>query len=440
MLKERIKVLELKNKQNSKNSHMPPSSDLYKTKKIKSAFTRKQNKNSGGQKGHEGKTLDKVEFVDEVIVLEPKRCQCGADLTKVKGVIIETRQEFDIPPQEIRILEYQRKECICPYCQAITAGHFPNHIQAPTQYGSTIKAVCVVMSVNYKIPLAKIVQLMEDLYKIRINESSIINWLKQSYNLMKPTEDQIKDHLLNSKLVHADETGVKINGKNYWNHVVSTDKLTHQFINEKRGQKEIRSEASILPYYKGILVHDCWSSYFTLEQVKHEICGAHLIRELNALIEDCKSKWAFRFQKYLLELHDSPIAKNKKNKKQILLDYNKILRQGIHEEPPPRRTSYRGRIKNSKGLNLINRLIKYKESVLGFAFSNLIPFTNNQAERDIRHCKTKQKVAGCFRSLEGAKYYMRISSITITLRKNSVNVLDWIKSLFAEGIFTLPLT
>jgi len=242
MLKERIKVLELKNKQNSKNSHMPPSSDLYKTKKIKSAFTRKQNKNSGGQKGHEGKTLDKVEFVDEVIVLEPKRCQCGADLTKVKGVIIETRQEFDIPPQEIRIIEYQRKECICPYCQAITAGHFPNHIQAPTQYGSTIKAVCVVMSVNYKIPLAKIVQLMEDLYKIRINESSIINWLKQSYNLMKPTEDHIKEHLLNSKLVHADETGVKINGKNYWNHVVSTDKLTHQFINEKRGQKEKNEE------------------------------------------------------------------------------------------------------------------------------------------------------------------------------------------------------
>ncbi|MBK7338931.1 MAG: transposase [Saprospiraceae bacterium] len=79
--------------------------------------------------------------------------------------------------------------------------------------GSTIKAVCVIMSVNYKIPLAKIVQLMEDLYQIRINESSIINWLKQSYNLMKPTEDQVKEHLLNSKLVHADETGVNINGK-----------------------------------------------------------------------------------------------------------------------------------------------------------------------------------------------------------------------------------
>ena len=437
-LKKRIKELEAKIKQNSHNSHLPPSSDRF-TKKIRSAFTRNQNKKTGGQKGHEGNTLDKVDYVDEIIVVSPQQCQCGTNLFTVNGDIAETRQEFDIPPVEIYTKEYQMKECICPRCKKLNRGTFPSHIVAPTQYGSAIKSLCVVLSVNYKVPLAKIVQMMDDMYKVKINESSIINWLKQAYNLLETTEDQIKEYLINSKLVHADETGIKINGQIYWNHVTSNEKLTHQFVHEKRGQQAIRDGTSILPYYKGILVHDCWSSYFTLDQVRHAICGAHLLRELYALIEN-GSKWAIRFQEYYLNLYNSSQSKNKRNKNQILITYDKIIKQGTREEPPPERTGSRGRLKNSKGLNLINRLIDYKDAVLGFAFDSLIPFTNNQGERDIRHCKTKQKVSGCFRSIEGAKYYMRISSVTITLRKNSLNVLDCFKTLFTKGNYSLSLT
>lgn len=437
-LKGRIKELEGQLKINSKNSHLPPSSDRF-SNKIRSAFNRKQDKQTGGQKGHDGKTLDKVEFVDEIIVLAPQRCQCGLDLTSVKGEIIETRQEFDIPPVEIYIKEYQLKECICPSCRVVVRGSFPQNILAPAQYGSAIRSLCVVLSVNYKMPLAKIAQLMEDSYKISINESSIINWLKQAYNLMEATEEQIKGYLTNSKLLHADETGIKISGKNYWNHVVSNEKLTYQFVHEKRGQQALLNEASIIPFYKGILVHDCWSSYFTLDQVKHAVCGAHLLRELNSLIEN-GSKWATRFKDYYLNLYNSSVNRNKRNKSQVIRDYDKIIKQGIREEPPPERIGARGRLKNSKGSNLIKRLIGHKPAVLGFAFNKLIPFTNNQAERDIRHCKTKQKVSGCFRSIEGAQYYMRISSVASTLRKNSINVLDSINTIFEKGHFYLTLT
>lgn len=437
-LKERIKILENKSNQNSKNSHLPPSSDRFK-KKIKSAFNRNTNKKIGGQKGHEGKTLDKVENADEIITLRPLKCECGANLANIEGIISETRQEFDIPPVEIYTKEYQSIECVCLECNKVNKGVFPLHIQAPTQYGSTIRSTCVVLSVNYRMPLSKIVELMNDIYRIRINESSIINWLKQAYHLLEATENQIKEYLRNSKLVHVDETGLKINCQNYWNHVASNENLTYQFVHLKRGQQAISDQKSILPNYKGILVHDCWSSYFTLDQAKHAICGAHIIRELNALIEN-GSRWADKFQRFYLKLYHSSTSINKKNKKQILKEYNHITKQGIREEPPPQRTGSRGRLKNSKGQNLIKRLIDYRDAVIGFAFNNLIPFTNNQAERDIRHCKVKQKVSGCFRSEEGAHFYIRVSSITITLRKNSLNVMDCFKKLFTEGHYSLILT
>lgn len=437
-LKERIKELESKNNKNSRNSHMPPSSDRF-SKKIKSAFSRKGNKKIGGQEGHEGKTLDKMEYVDEIIVLSPQQCQCGKDLSSVDGKIIETRQEFDIPPVEIYVKEYQIKQCVCPRCKKTIHGKFPEHIVAPAQYGSSIRSHCVVLSVNYKIPLAKIVQLMEDQYKIRINESSIMNWLEQSYRLLEGTEEQIKKFLSKSKVLHADETGIKINGQNYWNHVVCNEQATYQYVHAKRGQQAMNDQKSILPHYRGILVHDCWSSYFTLTGVKHAICGAHLIREFNELIEN-GSKWAQKFQEFYFEIYNASVSKNCSNKKQILRKYNSILKQGIQEEPPPQKTGQRGKLKNTKGMNLINRLIDYKDSVLRFAFNNRIPFTNNQAERDIRHCKTKRKISGCFRSTQGAEYYMRITSVSMTLRKNSLNVLNCFKSLFMDGQYSLNLS
>jgi transposase len=280
---------------------------------------------------------------------------------------------------------------------------------------------------------------METTFKVQINEASILNWLKQSYNSLEFTESQIKDFIKSSKLIHADETGIKINGKLCWNHVICTDALTYQYVHAKRGQQAILSQESILPSYNGTIMHDFWSSYFGLDQAEHVVCGAHILRELNSQIE-IGSIWAARFAKFYLNLFDSSRATNKRNKQQILKAYDKILKKGLREEPPPQRTGSRGRLKNSKGMNLLNRLIDYKHSVLAFAFDESIPFTNNQAERDIRHCKTKQKISGCFRSFEGAQYYARISSITSTLKKNSLNILECFRGLFESGRLSLNLT
>jgi transposase len=142
----------------------------------------------------------------------------------------------------------------------------------------------------------------------------------------------------------------------------------------------------------------------------------------------------------LLELLHNEYEYNNSKKSIIYSKYTKIINEGIREEPSPTRTGERGREKRSKGLNLLIRLRDNRDEVLEFAFNPEIPFTNNQAERDLRHCKIKLKVSGCFRSLEGAQAYARIIAFISTLRKNSINLFDELTRLFSFEPLHLNLT
>lgn len=435
-LKEKVKELESRLNQNSKNSHLPPSRDRHK---IKAAFRKGKSKKSGGQPGHKGNTLDKVDFVDEIEVIVPTTCICGKHLKNMAYEIVETRQVFDFPEIEIYTKEYQLAQGQCPKCHRMIKGHFPENVSAPTQYGAKMKALCVLLNIDYKIPLRKISNLLFDLIGKRINESTILQMNQMSYHRLAAIEEDIKNQLSKSKVVHADETGVAAGNNLQWMHVVSNERLTYQYVHEKRGYEALMDKASILTNYKGTIIHDCWASYFKLEMAKHGICGAHLLRELESLKEK-NSKWAKKFHEFLMYLYKSSHSKIKMEKKSIIRKYDRLIRQGIREEPPPIRTAERGREKRSKGLNLLNRLMEHKTSVLAFAFDKNVPFTNNQAERDLRHCKTKLKIAGCFRSTIGAKNYARISSCTSTLRKNEINVFESLVSIFTSPTFSIKWT
>ncbi len=432
----RLRVQDLENRlnQNSRNSHLPPSRD---SKKVKAAFIRKKGKRkNGGQKGHEGSTLNKVDFVDEVEQLIPHRCVCGQSLKGIPYEIVETRQVFDIPAIQLKVKEYQLAECQCPSCHIYNYGRFPQTVKAPTQYGEKMKALCVMLNVDYKVPLRKISNLLWDLMGKKVNESTIVQMTRQAFRWLESTEQEIKERLLTSDVLHADETGVAVGNGLRWLHVNSNRHFTYQYIHEKRGLEAMTDSKSILSKCQGRIIHDCWSSYFKLDKVKHGLCGCHLLRELQALKEQ-KSEWASKFKDFLLQVYINSYRKNRKEKPVILRKYNRLIGEGIKEEPPPIQSKKRGRVKKTKGLNLLTRLKEHQASILAFAFDKSVPFTNNQGERDLRHLKTKLKIAGCFRSLQGADCYARISSVTSTLRKNKLNVYQALVTLFQNHSYTL---
>lgn len=288
-----------------------------------------------------------------------------------------------------------------------------------------IRAIASYLSNQHFIPEQRLSQLLSDLFDCSMSEKSLANINQRMAELAMPLVTQIKEKIETATVKHLDETGMRIKGKNHWLHVVSTEEDTWYRVSEKR--KNI-DELSRL---KGVVIHDHFASYYQLEGVKHGLCNAHHLRELKALMEIEKESWANSMSKLLL------VANKYKHsyEGQIPLEivdrvekvYDSIVERGLeyHESLPEIITSSnRGRKKRRTGHNLLIRLSKYKEDVLRFLREEKIPFTNNQAERDIRMMKCKQKISGSFRTMEGGQNFALIRSVISTARKQGMNILE----------------
>lgn len=324
--------------------------------------------------------------------------------------------------------EHQLGQIEC--CGQKQVGKYPEHVRSNVQYGAGVYALTVKLSVDHKLPLEQICRLFSDLYGYEVNTETVEKALETGYGLAAPLENEIKEQLQQAEVVHFDETGLRVAGKLQWLHTASNAAYTHLVMHPQRGQAALSSEQSVLQDFSGRAIHDCLSSYFKFSQTQHGVCNAHIIRELQNLVE-IGSNWAKEMQKFLLKLYQqvrplSPSAAETERER-----YRQILSHAEQEEPPPEPKKWKGRPKNTPGRNLLNRLQTYEEAVLAFALVAGVPFSNNQAERDLRPAKVKQKVSGCFRTENGAKNYARLQAVISTCRKQGRNVFAILGNLFA---------
>ena len=420
----KVENAELKARLNttSKNSSKPPSQDGYSKKPALPKTIKGQ---QGGQHGHSGTTLHQIENPDKIVRCLPLACSCGHVFAEDQLVITEKRQVFDLPQPRLEVTEYQIHKAICPVCGLQHKGIAPEGITAPAQYGNGVKAYTTLLNVHYKLPFKKIQLLFTDLFGYPINESTVYSATQTCYEKLKASETIIKSRIIESEVVHADETGLRVEGSLHWLHVTTTKLFTYLFVHKNRGELAIRSEQSVLKDCFGWLIHDCWSPYFNLTNVKHGICGAHILRELQALIENDQSKWAKAMKALIMNTYLMPFEERVKRRQPIESRYDFICTVADRLEPPPQKTSgKRGKYKRTKGRNLLERLVREKNAALAFAFNQQVPFTNNLAERDLRPAKVKQKISNCFRSEQGANIYARIESFISTVRKHDQNVFN----------------
>ncbi len=376
-LKARISELESQINSNSRNSSKPPSSDGYKKKP---AFPRKKKGKQGGQQGHKGRTLKQVEHPDKTVKHKPGPCDCGHVFSDEELSVAETRQVFDLPKPRLKVTAHQLLKGKCPDCGEWHKGIAPEGVNAPVQYGYGVKTLATLLNVDYRIPFKKLHILFSDLFGYAINESTVYSASRQCYEMLGPTEEVIKSGVVKSDATHADETGLRVAGKLHWLHTASSLLYTYLFVHEKRGRLALESDKSILNRIRGWLVHDCWSSYFRFNNMKHALCGAHILRELEGLIENGQSKWAKVFHVFLMHVYEMPFEERVKRRDHIEDRFSLICSLGEKAEPPPRKTpGKKGRYKRTKGRNLVERLIREKEAVLAFAFNREVPFTNNLA-------------------------------------------------------------
>ena len=426
---------------NSSNSSKPPSSDGFK-KPIKPAIKKDSNKKAGGQNNHKGRTLNLSDTPDEIIVHHLNGCcECGCDLTSVKVQSIERHQIYDIPQPKLFVSEHQVEKKICPKCAYKNTSVFPEEAQYTVQYGKVTLSFLSYLNNYQLIPFDRCCELFEDLFGQPINAGTIENANKKYYNALLPFEDKTKQQLLLENVIHADESGIYI-PKREWLHVICNDKLTYYQHHPKRGRKAI-DDIEILNNFYGVLVHDGYPSY-TKYDCKHALCNCHHLRELTFIEEIEKQKWATVMKKLLL-LIKSRVDNAKIHGADKLSDrliekyearYYKIIQLGLANEPipPPIKEKVRGKKKQTKSKNMLDNLLNKKTETLRFMKDFLVPFDNNQAERDIRMIKVKQKISGCFRA-NGVKYFLRIRSYISTLKKNNQSILNSIQSLTNQNFF-----
>lgn len=422
----------------SKNSDKPPSSEGYSKSP---ALGKSKGGQVGGQKGHVGYTLEMQAEVSEVRVHKASNCSCCGREFGESDVchILYRRQVFDMPVPQLEVLEHQVVGIVC--CEKAHIGSFPLGVNAPVQYGIRLKALGALLNTDYRMPFGKISQLMSDLYGYSISESTLTSGNEYVYEALAPVEQQIKASVLASEVVHFDETGMRVAGELHWFHTACTSFASYLYVHKARGKEALEAAESVIKDFKNWAVHDCWSSYFPFTACKHALCNAHILRELTALIEN-GSLWAADMHKFLLELYTTSQKGTQilGDKAHYYAKYKAICETADDQEPKTlKEPKARGKPKNSKGRNLLNRLVLHQDGVMAFAFQINVPFTNNQAERDIRHVKVKQKVAMSFRTLHGAKIYATIQSFVATTRKNNQNTFQQLCAILQGNKYLVPI-
>lgn len=176
--------------------------------------------------------------------------------------IVAKRQVFEIPEPRLEVIEHQLGEIIC--CGQRYYGEFPQGVEKAVQYGMRIKGLSVMLSVDYRIPLAKIKKLLGDLYDCQLNQSTIISGNRECFEKLEPTAQLIRERLLASASNHYDETGVRVERKLNWMHVASNQSWTHLFVHEKRGKEALLSKESVIKDYLGEAVHEKLRELFSI--------------------------------------------------------------------------------------------------------------------------------------------------------------------------------
>ena len=402
---------------NSNNSSVPPSQDENRPKRNQSLRV-KTGARPGGQKGRKGNTLKMLASPDIIEKHIPDFCSCcGKDISGIAYEFVGKRQVIDLPEIKPHVREHQifKKTCACGH--KIT-GQYPLEANAPVSYGNNLESLIGYLHARQYIPFKRMEEFVRDVFNIPISEGGIHYLLNKLVSKAKPAYELIREKIKSGTnfAVGADETGIKVSGNKHWAWTWQNDEATFISITDNRGGKSI-TENFKDGFEKSVLVHDCWKSHFNTKALTHQICIAHLLRDLNYLSERHNHKWS----KVCKMLFISAIQL----KKQMSgADYY------IHN---PRRATLENRLKillnyalNKNDKELVTfqrRLVKYQHYIFPFLYRPEVPPDNNASERAIRNIKVKQKISGQFKSPEGAFGFAVLRSVTDTILKNNQNVL-----------------
>lgn len=442
-LSRRLQSIEEQIARNSGNSSLPPSSDgLGKAplKPMPQSLRKKTGRKRGGQKGHDGSTLALTDMPDQVTEHRPARCKhCKEFLAEGPCATYSRRQVFEMPTPQVVVTEHRALTVTCPCCRKETTATFPESVSQPVQYGPALLGFATYLHVSHLIPFARCARIVHDVTQAPFSPGTLHRALQIASERLTSFANDLKQSLSEGACLHVDETGTRVAGKLHWFHVRCTETLCCLFRHEKRGKDAV----SDLIDYRGRLISDFYGSYVKLT-CPHQFCGAHLLRELTFAKDVLKQPFASPLMDVLERMVNACHSAREQGAKQVANafvlaeEYDHWISDGLRANSPPAslgskrdEKAKRGRVAKGKALCLLERLRDYRSECLAFLFDLSLPFTNNEAERDLRMFKVKGKISGCFRTMAGADVFCRLRSYTATCQKQGMGLLNCLQSVFA---------
>jgi transposase len=441
-LEGRVAELEARLGMNSTNSHLPPSSD-GPVKPAPRSLRGKSGRKPGGQPGHEGRTLSLTDDPDEVVRHAPERCQgCGTGLRGRPVTRVVRRQVFDLPePAPLRVTEHQMIAKRC-WCGVETMAEAPPGVAAPASYGPRLKAVAVYLQFAQFLSRWRTAQAVTDLFGVPISAGTVSGFGARAAAGLGGFVTRVTDLLRAAPVVGFDETSMRVAGANWWVHTACTPDLTLLTVHTARGC-EGADAAGVLPEFEGVAVHDAWAPYDTYTDATHALCGAHVLRELQAVTDTAVTggQWAARLAECLRALKHAADQAREGGKSQLdpvwlaeqVRLYTAAAKVGFNV------SSGRTNEVDKKHNALARRLLDRRDDLLRFAYDLRVPFDNNRSEQSVRMVKVRQKISGTMRIPQGAHDFVTIRSYLQTAAKQGRNALEVLTALF-EGRSWLPST
>jgi len=444
----RVQTLEDQLAKNSGNSSKPPSSDGLSKPRPPHNLRTSSGKPTGGQPGHSGHTLEAVEHPQHICVHPVTRCcQCQTSLEQTRPSADAQRQVFDLPPVQVEVTEHRAEIKTCPQCGTVNMGILPADVTQPVQYGPHVQAQVVYFNTYHFIPLERTVEIFRDLYQLPLSEAAVLQASMEVAHQVAPAGAAVKAQVTQAVVVHFDESGLRVMGHWQWVHVASTTWLTYYAVQPKRGTVAMNA-IGILPHFHGTAVHDALPAYFQYPDARHSLCNSHLLRDLQFITAQYQQPWAAGMTPLLLDIkmfvyeaQQYGLACLPPERLQEFEErYTALVTQGLEINPTPALPAspvkHRGRVKQTPAKNLLDRLTARPREVLAFMYDFQVPFDNNQAERDIRMVKLKQKISGTFRTVVGAETFCQIHSYISTARKNGQQAIAALQAALAGTLLS----
>ena len=421
-LEEKLAKYETPNK-NSGNSNTPPSKENIKAEVIRRTKTLRKptGRKPGGQEGHEGCTLKKAQTPDETEDIMANYCtRCGASLEDCERILDYVTQVVSIPELKPIVKEIRHYIMVCKKCgERIQLHAARKRGSNAVVYDASVKSLVVYLSVVMFLPYGRIESFLREVFSLEISQGSLVNWVNEAKKNAAPAIEKIKESIMKSAVVGFDESGLYCNKKLNWAWIAQTVYFTLLFHGNGRSHKELESRFGD-SLERMVAVTDRHSAYFTLNFLNHQVCVAHLLRELQYLNElDAEQQWSrdveSLLQQAIHERNENPQAVIDKQPWLIKLD--RLLTENLEHM-----AEQFGKLKNG--------LIKCRDYIFNFLENPAIPPDNNASERGIRKVKIKMKNSGTFRSDQGADAFLDLLSIIETTKKHNKSPYAAIRALF----------